>query len=95
MRGKADERSFKAVLDAVQQGGSNRAAAAAAGITEQVLYRWIARGDIGEEPFATFTLAFQRAKDDAVSDRVLSRVAAINRASGSGSMSGAAACVPA
>lgn len=90
MRGKADERLFALILDAVRKGASNRAAAAAAGVTEQALYRWLGRGELGEEPFSTFSAAFQRAKDDAVSDRVLRCVAAINRARNGASMRTAA-----
>lgn len=79
MRGKADKRLFALILDAVRKGASNRAAAAAAGVTEQSLYRWLGRGDVGDAPFAEFSAAFQRAKDEACAARVMCHVEAINR----------------
>ncbi len=79
MRGKADERLFALILDAVRKGASNRAAAAAAGVTEQSLYRWLGRGDVGDAPFAEFSAAFQCAKDEACAARVMRHVEAINR----------------
>lgn len=79
MRGKADERAFAAILDAVGKGDSNRAAVAAAGITERALYKWLARGDVGDAPFAEFSAAFQRAKDEACAARVMRHVEAIDR----------------
>lgn len=78
-RGKADERAFAVILDAVREGGSNRAAAAAAGITERALYRWLGRGDVGDAPFASFSAAFQCAKDEACAARVMRHVEVINR----------------
>ena len=79
MRGKADERAFALILESVRRGDSNRAAVAAAGITERALYKWLARGDLGEQPFAAFSAAFQCAKDEACAARVMRHVEAINR----------------
>lgn len=55
-------------------GGTIEAAAGAAGVDERTFYRWVARGETGEEPYCQFCQAVQKARDEA-EQRLLSIIA--------------------
>ena len=52
----------KRILDAISVGGTYEIAAGYGGITERTLYKWIARGENGEEPFDQFVQDLNAAK---------------------------------
>jgi hypothetical protein len=73
---KYTEERARVILDAIEEGASDNAAAGLAGITAQTYYNWIKAGKAGEEPFLTFLGLAQEAK----SKRELRRVRLVENA---------------
>lgn len=59
---KCDDNRSVVILAAIEEGSSDRAAAALGGISPGTFYDWLRRGKAGEEPFATFELLARAAK---------------------------------
>jgi hypothetical protein len=73
---KYTEERARIILDAIEEGASDKAAAGLVGIDADTYYRWLKRGAQGEEPFAAFSALAHEAK----AKRQLHRVRIINDA---------------
>jgi hypothetical protein len=56
---------FRALVDSIRRGTYDWVAAEAAGISLATYYRWMARGQQGEEPWVTFAVEVRRARAQA------------------------------
>ena len=71
-----DDLKAKRIVDAVAAGATRKAAAAAAGIDQATLCRWMARGLKGEEPFRKFRDSVKQAEGAAENNMIAVVVAA-------------------